>query len=74
MGIKTEAIEAIRDLLSALNQGYAKRDLVVLDDSMSIFAQDERLEFITTGGVSPKRGTWQFIQIHHSLSIRTLPK
>ena len=54
-----ESVAEIRKVLSAFNKGYSKRDLSALDDFMNIFVQDNDVEFIATGGVSPSRGTWR---------------
>ncbi len=59
MTTNSESIEEIRNLLSTFNEGYSKRDLSALDRFMNLFAQEEYLEFIATGGVSPRRGTWR---------------
>ncbi len=59
MTTNSESIEEIRKLISAFNEGYAKRDLSTLDDFMRLFARDETLEFIGVGGMFPGRGTWR---------------
>jgi len=59
MTANSESIEEIRNLLSAFNSGYSRRDLASLDDFMNHFSQYENLEFIATGGASPGRGTWR---------------
>jgi len=56
---KSGSVEEIRALLSAFNEGYAKRDLAALDDFMKLFATDDSLEFIGVGGVLPRRGAWR---------------
>ena len=53
-----ESVEAVRKLLYAFNEGYAKRDLNSLEDFMNIFTQNDHLEFIGIGGVLPGRGAW----------------
>jgi hypothetical protein len=59
MATNSESIEEICKLISAFNEGYAKRDLSALDDFMHLFARDENLEFIGVGGMVPGRGTWR---------------
>ncbi len=53
MAEKTETIEDVRALLSAFNDGYAKRNPAALDDFMNLFARDDHLEFIGVGGIFP---------------------
>ena len=55
----SESVAEIRKVLSTFNKSYSKRDLSSLDDFMNIFVQDDCVEFIATGGVSPGRGTWR---------------
>jgi hypothetical protein len=59
MTTNSESIEEIRNLLSAFNEGYSKRDPSALDGFMELFAREENLEFIATGGVALRRGTWR---------------
>lgn len=59
MKSNTSSIEEVRNLLFTFNEGYARRGLASLDAFMNICAQDDDLEFIGIGGVSPKRGTWR---------------
>jgi hypothetical protein len=59
MAESSASIEDVRKLLFAFSEGYASRDLAAVDDFMKIFAQDDHLEFIAVGGVSPGRGTWR---------------
>ncbi len=54
-----DPIQEIRPLLSAFNEGYSKRDPSALDRFMDLFAADENIEFIATGGAGPGRGTWR---------------
>ena len=59
MAEKTETIEDVRALLSAFNDGYAKRNPAASDDFMNLFARDDHLEFIGVGGILPGRGAWR---------------
>jgi len=58
-GDPTLLVEEIRKVIVAFNSSYSKRDLTTLDDFMNIFIQEDYVEFIATGGMSPNRGTWR---------------
>ncbi|NTU74636.1 MAG: nuclear transport factor 2 family protein [Anaerolineaceae bacterium] len=51
-------IEAVRAVLAKFQEGYVKRDQVMLDEIMDLFIPEDDLELIGTGGHIPGEDEW----------------
>ncbi|MFC1878458.1 nuclear transport factor 2 family protein [Chloroflexota bacterium] len=52
------AADEVRALLANFQEGYARRDLALLDDFMELFIAGDELEVIGTNALEPGSGEW----------------
>lgn len=51
-------VQEIRELFTRFQDGYTRRDPVLLDESLKLFIDGDELEVIGTNALEPGRGEW----------------